>query len=518
VLDILHILSNLWQQLQATSSGVALIAVLASVVGYVISSLQSLRADNKELKRLAFQQDTLLVQRRRLNEHNLSVETSAELVYHHEGSLVDGKYTPGKAAEPYVAAKLELGNTGDGPMDLLACMVAGRELTNARVRGMGLWGRDVEWDDLQRYFWNDSIPALARSTDPSEGGVAAGDEAASPLFTGISTTKDAPYSRDQLIRLDPGQYEVLDRIDALGLPLPDGLKPLFQKGHINLVYKVFTVVLGYPLAVIDQQIGIGPRRRASSTDLAKLYALDLARPDFRRWGRVQRALETVNRLAFRLALVGLEREQEEAEKKQEEAEKRKKKNYYAADPLGRLAYPTPWRCFLLYHWDFDETGDAAPRGALNPVLDPFGDERRKNDRVPTVEEVSQYVRDEYGVYDPDLTSDENWAKAVQYCRKQLDPLVRAWISLNQVIDYCDQREVGFKNLITDKPYKESKGRWEALEQEGYLLTRVMDSKLQPEDPMALERYHIGTKYVLVTLRAPGHRLREHEQAIRPSGE
>jgi hypothetical protein len=484
--DLLHVFSNLWHQLQATVSGAALLAALSTVVGYVLSSLQNLRADSRELKRLAFEQDTLLVERRRLNEHNLTVETSAELVYHHEGSLQAGTYIPGKAAEPYVAAKFELSNTGDGPMDLLACMVAGRELSNECVRGIGLWGRDVEWGDLQTYYWNDYTPAPTRSADPSTGGDKAGDEASVPLFTGISTTKDVPYSREQLIRLDPEEHEVLNRIDALGLPRPDGLTALYEKGHINLVYRVFTVVLGYPLAVIDQQIGIASRGRASAANLAKLYALDLARPDFHRWGRVQRALEIINRLAFRLALVGLERETSE--------------KCYAADPLGRLADPTPWRCFLLYHWDFDETGDGAPPCAP----DPFGDKRRNGGHIPTVEEVSTYIRDHYDVYDPDRATDENWAKAVTYCREQLDLLVQAWIGLNEVIDTCDQHAVGFKSLITDKSFKGSKERWEALEQEGYLLTKIADRKLRPQDLMALERYHIGTKYVLVTLTAPGH--------------
>jgi hypothetical protein len=454
-----------------------------------LQQILAIEQDHRETKKLAFYEAELLVQRRRLAEHNLSVSTSVELVYHHSITVPDPRSESPQdrertaLSEPYAVANVRLANIGDGPLDLLACMVAGREVSNGQVPGLGTQGRNVYWKDLVPYYWDNGARENAVASNAPNG-----SETARParLFQGLSTTKNVPYAVEQLIRLDPNERDTLNRVDAL-----IGVDQLISQGHVNLIYKVFTVVLGYPLAEIRNEVGVPIEGPTDENKLSQLYALDLARPKFHRWQRVQRALYTINRFPFRLALEGME--QLEKDKPEQE-----RQQYYSQDPLGRLAEPTPWRCFLLYHWDFDELPNAAPGGAP----DPCGDARRQS-TVQTIEQVKSSIREHFNVYDPNENTEANLALARDYCRQELGLLVEAWTNLNRTIDYCATLPNTFADLIKESPYKE---RWEALRIEGYLLTNAGP---EPADPLAIERYYIRTKYALVTLKAPSL-SHEHE--------
>jgi hypothetical protein len=139
--------------------------------------------------------------------------------------------------------------------------------------------------------------------------------------------------------------------------------------------------------------------------------------------------------------------------------------------------------------------------------------------------VSDYIRRRFHVYDREPTTEANWVEAALFCRKQLDPLVQAWIRLNAVIDDCmgdgtaERPGIGFKRLITPPKRHEAdmsrkqweameqkwqaRQRWKALEREGYLFARLPHRGPAVEDPLARERYHIDIKFALATLTAPG---------------
>jgi hypothetical protein len=433
------------------------------------------------------------IQQRRLAERNINVTASAKIYYQHAGidseNHQNGGVTidVGRPLDPFLVARVEIGNIGDGPVDLLACTVAGRDLSNRRVKGMAVQGRDVEWADLVPYFWNDfQLDQQAKgNNDPPPappGGL---------LFHGITTAKNITYAPDQLIRIDPRGHEELIRVDYLA-----NLEELYRRGHLNLEYKIFTVVLGYPLAEINRQAGVSPSGEGNEAQLSRLYTLELARPNYSRWARVQRGLDTINRFPFRLAIEELEGRLGQPGR------------YYSHDPLGRLSEPAAFRCFLLHHWDFDELA----RGAPGDGPDPFGDKRRSNASEPTIDQVKTYIRENYDVYDPKANTEENLAKARAYCFDKLHALRDAWVQLNDLIDYVNRHDIGFARLISDPLADAPNGgsldaqqRWNALVREGYLLTNVTGANLpMPQDPLALERYEIRSTYVLVTLKAPGH--------------
>jgi hypothetical protein len=451
-------------QTNAVITGLLLLAV------FLFTGWLELRHDlraRREDRRQQFQAD---VERRRLSERNLDVQASADLFHRHVGSP-DGKHI-GEPVNPFVVAQLELKNIGDGPIDLLACMVAGRELTDDKFP-LATQARDVAWDDLLHFFWDENDPV--------------DDTGQVPLFRGISTTKNITYSPDQLVRLDPRQREELIRIDAV-INLPR----LYEQGHMNIEYKIFTVALGYPLAALR-----GPNKYDAADQRSRLYSLELARPDYSRWAHVERALDTINRYTFRLAL-----EELEVEVKANTKPEATPPNYYVRDPLGRLADATAWRCFLLHHWDFDERGDAVPLGTPN-LAAPL---QLALKNMKSIDTVKEEIGSKYHIYDPNTQQAPDYSQrlagARRDCRQALDPLVKAWIALNETIDRCNAIGYGFKQLITKDP--EHKARWEALQAEDYLLSDVREEKISPHDPLAVERYAIRTKYVLVTLKAPGH--------------
>jgi hypothetical protein len=363
-------------------------------------------------------------------------------------------------------------------VDLLCCMAAGRELSNmgTRIHSMGAAGREVRWEDLPHFYWDEGFGSGAESDETSPVLRAEGF-----LFRGISTTKNLPYSRYQLIRLDPGESEVLNRIDFV-----TDLHEFVQRAGINLVYKLFVVALGYPLGDIARQLGLSPLGPDTPAGARPLYLQELARPDFHRWARVQRALFLINRFTFRMALEGLE------------LEAGAPGCYSSYDPLGRLCEPVAFRCFLLHHWDFDEEGDAAPEGAPDPV----GDTRRRNKSagspIETTDDVRAHLQEHLGIDDPRSNDGADYAGARAYCRDQLGVLTEAWVKLVTAIERCYQAGFTFKDLISSGEYKD---RWRALQKEGYLFTYLSDTAETPVEPEAIERFSMRTKYMLVNVGA-----------------
>jgi hypothetical protein len=472
----------------AISAGLA--GLLGSLLGIVVS-LVRLRSAIKDLRKgfqevlvksgsqldVSLVRSALQVQRYRLAQHNLTIEGSVELISHHNPSMADPDER--QLAEPYVVARLALTNQGDRPVDLLACLVAGREVSNRSVHGLGLQGGELSWDALVPYYWNDSHEPshLELGNSMQLDGTAPGPTEATdpPLFQGISTTGSLFRARSNLIRLDPGECDDLFRMDRL-----TNVEQLVEADRIHLLYKVFVVVVGYPLHLLEGA--------NTSSELTQLQALVL-RQHTRRWRSIQYTLNNLNRFPFRLALEGAS-------------------DPFASDPLGRLTTPTRWRCFLLHHWDFEELTGRGPAGAPDPVGTEREQLRRNGRPASTIEEVGRDIRERFGVFESDADA-ASLEAARALCREKLDLLVRAWDDLNRTIRHCGEPGVGFAQLIKESPYKE---RWEALLREGYVLTppngsdantlalpTSSDTHTHTLDPLAFERFSLRTKYVLATI-------------------
>src|SRR5579884_3350351 len=138
---------------------------------------------------------------------------------------------------------LTLENVGEGSVDVLACLVAARELERQGDEVIA-GGRDAQWDDLPTHYW---------------------DAPADTLSPGLSTTKHTVYSPDALARIKAHSRKTLARIDQI-LDRPGG-------PDVYLLYRAFVVA----------------RRSSRTAD------------DLRTWTALQRALLNVNAPAFRAA-------------------------------------------------------------------------------------------------------------------------------------------------------------------------------------------------------------------------
>lgn len=136
---------------------------------------------------------------------------------------------------------LTLENVGEGTVDVLACLVAARELER-QGEDVAAEGRDAQWGDLTRHYWDD------------------GDHSVLP---GLSTTKHIVYAPDALARIKAQSRKTLARVDQVR----------DFTGEIYLLYRVFVAA------------------RRASRDVSDLQA----------WTALQRALLNVNAPAFRQA-------------------------------------------------------------------------------------------------------------------------------------------------------------------------------------------------------------------------
>lgn len=138
---------------------------------------------------------------------------------------------------------LTLENVGEGAVDILACLVAARELARQGDEVL-VGGRDAQWDDLTPHYW---------------------DASADTLSPGLSTTKHTVYSQDALVRVKAHSRKTLARVDQI-LDRPGG-------ADVYLLYRAFVAA-----------------RRSSRTPV-----------DVRAWADLQRAMLNVNAPAFRAA-------------------------------------------------------------------------------------------------------------------------------------------------------------------------------------------------------------------------
>ncbi len=158
---------------------------------------------------------------------------------------VDLSERPSPPAEPgkrVLRLDLTLENVGAGSVDVLACLVAARELERVG-EGIVSAGRDVQWDDLSPHYW---------TGDPL-----------TCLSPGLSTTKHIVYAQDALVRIKSKSHKALARIDQIR-ERPD-------QQYLYLLYRVFVAA------------------RRSTSPAAQFQA----------WTNLQRALLNVNAPAFR---------------------------------------------------------------------------------------------------------------------------------------------------------------------------------------------------------------------------
>lgn len=153
---------------------------------------------------------------------------------------------PSPAPEPgkrVLRLDLTLENVGEGSVDMLACLVAARELAYQGHEVVER-GRDVQWDDLTTHYWD-------------------GDE--NCISPGLSTTKHIVFAQDALARIKAHSRKTLARIDQVRER--DGDQDIY------LLYRAFVAARSSSRAVEDVQA----------------------------WATLQRALLNVNAPAFREA-------------------------------------------------------------------------------------------------------------------------------------------------------------------------------------------------------------------------
>jgi hypothetical protein len=153
---------------------------------------------------------------------------------------------PSPAAEPgkrVLRLDLTLENVGEGSVDVLACLVAARELERQGDEVIA-GGRDAQWEDLTAHYWD-------------------GDDHC--LSPGLSTTKHIVYAQDALARIKAHSRKTLARIDQIREREPDE--------EIYLLYRAF----------------VAARRSSRSVEAVQA------------WAELQRALLNLNAPAFRVA-------------------------------------------------------------------------------------------------------------------------------------------------------------------------------------------------------------------------
>ena len=151
---------------------------------------------------------------------------------------------PSPAPEPgkrILRLDLTLENVGEGSVDVLACLVAARELAH---QGYDIVerGRDVQWDDLTTHYW---------------------DSDANCISPGLSTTKHIVFAQDALARIKSHSRKTLARVDQV--------RERDGDGDIYLLYRAFVAA------------------RSSSRAVADVQA----------WATLQRAMLNINAPAFR---------------------------------------------------------------------------------------------------------------------------------------------------------------------------------------------------------------------------
>lgn len=491
---LLPAIANFVEQNPTLSLIVTILLATLSGVGWIIAQR---RTEAKQHAQDRHDDQIMAMQRIRLTETNPTTR--------HRLKILNAT-----SKTPVASLELELANRGDGPIDILCALVAGRVLDTDDSRELGTRGRNVEWDDHTRFYWN--------------------DEDASGLFSGISTVKSMMSSADQYLRLAPKATGILRRKDAIRKARIPAME------EISLKYQGFVVARGYPLGEIWSQLGGRPPDLRKTVDLARLQFRAIARPNLYRWRCVQEALLNLNRLVFRLAVEETVYQQRlKAGNSREDANRTA--HAMATDPLGLLMTPDAWRLFLLHHMEFVNTNAYPYKDKGKVRCKPYVPHLDVTAMMDTAtNEVKTRYLSNLVIHDTFATSDEEQARyrqAREYCAKQLSDVVSAWQQLVALIEACQQyRTHGYSNLKVPvasaltpaddddrDPARWPQGRWPqdgypvrihadaehrnlwlAYLEEGYIVSKPFprkgkkegeyDAEDIPDDPRDLEPYTI----------------------------
>ncbi len=245
--DALTNLAHVGQALAAILTGLIAVLGVPLALRQILNVQRELRTYEKERLRRQDAEANLNISARYSLTHAASPEKlEPPHRAHHQAPQTSGAPAepPERPPEPgrrLLRLDLTMENVGEGTVDVLACLVAARELERLG-RETVEDGRDAQWSDLTRHYWN------------------AGDDCFSP---GLSTTKHIVYAPDALARIKSHSRKTLARVDQVR----------DFSDQVYLLYRAFVVA-----------------RRASSG------AEDLAQ-----WTMLQRALLNVNAPAFREA-------------------------------------------------------------------------------------------------------------------------------------------------------------------------------------------------------------------------
>ena len=239
---VASITSNLQAWAQVSQSFAGILTGLIAVLGVPLA-LRPVITLQRELRRYEAERH------RRLDaEANLNLTAHFSLSHVHPADQALPRPTVGEPGaqgpEPQAGTRvlrmdLTLENVGEGAVDILACLAAARELEGQGV-DVAAEGRDAQWSDLTRHYWN------------------AGEASFSP---GLSTTKHIVYAPDALTRVKAHSRKTLARVDQVR----------DFEGEKFLLYRVFVVARSSARNVTDLEI----------------------------WTTLQRALLNVNSPAFR---------------------------------------------------------------------------------------------------------------------------------------------------------------------------------------------------------------------------
>src|SRR5262249_15834025 len=145
---------------------------------------RAIRGEQRALRESEQGEYRLAMEGRRLGEANVLTQATLQLIS--PGSGTGG-------AHPFLIFPMPVNNKGGGPVDCLASLASARLLSTAHLPGIGLRGRDVEWDDYETFYWD--------------------EQSAAKPFAGISTTKSMLARATHFIRLAPHERGSLRRID-----------------------------------------------------------------------------------------------------------------------------------------------------------------------------------------------------------------------------------------------------------------------------------------------------------------
>ncbi len=416
---------------------------LVGVTSALLTNHLAQRREDREALRSTIDQ-------RRLSEVNIHTHESVEVTL---------PFSANEDQHAFIIFRMQLHNEGDGPVDVLATLVAAREISSF---GVGA-GRDIGWKDLKRHYWN----------SPKEPGDIA-------FVRGISTTKALNVSAQEFPRMEVNENIEIPRLDTLlhvsQLP-PHGL---------FFTYRIFQVNRGYTLGEMHRKLG-HPEDWQHSIDKRYRNYQSLARPNYYRWRMIQKALFNINRLSFRLA-TGMK------------------------DPLGFIADPNVWRLFLLHHWDFIDNEPGWPE-SLPKVYQPQMSNVSK--QVENVISSDQYFKNKVVNTESLLRLQ---APAAAYARDHLPHFVKAW---ERFFDLAHNRLDPSRGIRVEKDWyislihnnPEYRDRWLALLNEGYIvippLRRVFGGKKYsqrdiPDDPRILEPFVMRERFFLVPIVPGSH--------------